>query len=458
VRTMVRGWGRSTGSGARLAAPDGDAGWRELLAEPGARGLIARGCGSSYGDAAQNAGGVVASTLRTARITAFDRMTGIVTADAGVSLGVLLHRCVPAGWVPPVLPGTTRVTLGGAVAADVHGKNHPTSGSFSAYVREIRLLTPGRGDLRVSRDDHPDVFWATVGGLGLTGVIREVTLQLRRIETSSMVVEQQRAFDLDDVFGLLADEAPAGPHRMAWIDPYAGGARFGRGVVGVARYASREELATGGHSLGFQPHPSVSFPSRSHGRLLRPAVVRTANAARLATARWSTRRVVPMGAVLHPLDRMAGWPRLHGKRGLVQYQFVVPPDATDVVEHALRSLAAAGCTPTLATLKRLGAAGDGPLSFPRPGWTLAVDLPAGNDQLGSRLSRLDERVAAAGGRVYLAKDARLRPDLVGVMYPRLDEWRAVRDRLDPDHVMMSDLARRLHLTEPAEHRMPGAGR
>jgi decaprenylphospho-beta-D-ribofuranose 2-oxidase len=436
---MVRGWGRATGSHSTVARPSGDQGWLDQLAATGSRGLIARGAGCGYGDAAQNAGGVVALTeVDIGPLTVADRT---VEVDAGVSLGALIRALAPLGWTLPVVPGTGRVTVGGAIAADVHGKNHRDCGTFGAHVREMSVLAPGRGLVTMGPRADPDAFWATVGGLGLTGVIRRARLELVPLESWSMRTVDTIAADLTALLAALDDAATGSPHAVAWIDARRRGRSVGGGIVSAAQPATPSGVA--------RPRPGraplAGMPPLPGPGLAWPPLAAAANRARLLGARLRPRRVQPLPDVLYPLDAVPYWPALHGRRGLVQYQFAVPYGAESVLAAALVEAQRAGCPATLAVLKVFGAGNPGPLSFPQPGWSLALDFPA-DPALAEVLDGLDARVAAAGGRVYLVKDSRLRPDLLEAMYPQLPRWRAERAVLDPDQVMNSDLSRRLGLT------------
>jgi len=430
-----------------MVRPDGESAWERLVAAPGPRGLIARGAGSGYGDCAQDAGGVVALTDCPHPTIDIDFGEGTVTVDAGVRLRDLMQRLVPSGWTLPVLPGTTEVSVGGAIAADVHGKNHPTAGAFSACVEQLRLLTPGLGPLELSPQEEPDVFWATVGGLGLTGVIRSARLRARRLQTAWMVSTDRVAANLSSVLQLLAEGRSGDQHVVAWLDAHRGGTSLGAGVVTTAREAAIADLPARRRTDPLSYPPQRALPIPAFGRsVVRPAAVVVANRAKWVLAHAHPRsRVMPLASVLHPLDAIRAMPGLYGRRGLVQYQFVVPVGSESVLENALSLPRRAGCPPALAVLKMLGGADPAPLSFPQPGWTMALDFPAGAPGLAAVLDVLDEQVAAAGGRVYLVKDSRLRPDLLEAMYPGLRRWRVVRDGVDPDHLMNSDLNRRLNL-------------
>ena len=448
-REVLTGWGRTAPSAAEVVRPADAGSVAAALASPGPRGAIARGLGRSYGDAAQNAGGTVVATASLDHIAWSDEAAGLLTVGAGTSLDAILRALVPRGWFVPVSPGTRFVSVGGAIAADVHGKNHHADGSFASHVTSLTLATPV-GTREVTRSDDPDLFWATAGGMGLTGIILGATVRMLPIETSRVRVVTERAADLDDVMARMS--SGDGDHRysVAWIDCLAGGRNLGRSVLTRGDHARVDELPAAARRdpLRFDAPTHLSVPAFLPGLVNRTAV-RLFNEgwfhlAGRASARATT--IEPISGFFHPLDALRGWNRLYGPGGFVQYQFVVPFGAEAVVQAALERLSALRLPSFLGVLKRFGPADPGPISFPIPGWTLALDLPARLDGLAQVLDALDELVAGAGGRVYLAKDGRLRPDLLAHMYPRLGEWMAVRDRVDPGGVLQSDLARRLRLT------------
>ncbi|AJF66901.1 FAD-binding oxidoreductase [Streptomyces vietnamensis] len=444
----ITGWGRTAPTLARVQRPRGHAEVAEALRACGPRGAVARGLGRAYGDAAQNAGGTVLDMTGLDRILAVDTTAGLVACEAGVSLHRLMEALLPFGWFVPVTPGTRYVTVGGAIGADIHGKNHHVSGSFGRHVTALELLTAD-GEIRTVVPGTT-LFDATTGGMGLTGVILSATLRLLPVETSLMRVDTERVPDLDELMARLDDGDHRYRYSVAWIDLLARGAATGRAVLTRGDHAPYDALPRHHRArrdpLAFRPGRLPAPPPYVPGGLLGRTSVGLFNELWYRAApRAATGRLQSLPAFFHPLDGVPHWNRIYGPAGFVQYQFVVPYGQEDTLRRIVRRIADHRCPSFLAVLKRFGSGDPGWLSFPLPGWTLALDLPTGLPGLGRFLDALDEEVVGAGGRIYLAKDSRVRPETLAAMYPRLDEFRALRAALDPRSVLTSDLARRLAL-------------
>ncbi|WP_327718966.1 FAD-binding oxidoreductase [Streptomyces sp. NBC_00490] len=442
----VTGWGRTAPTTARLIRPRTYEEAAAAVRGCGPRGGIARGLGRAYGDAAQNAGGAVLDMTGLDRVHVIDAADGIVLCDAGVSLHRLMRVLLPLGWFVPVTPGTRQVTVGGAIGADIHGKNHHVCGAFSRHVLSFELLTAD-GEVRTVSRGTP-LFDATTGGMGLTGVVLTATVQLQPVETALMSVDTERARDLDDLMARLSASDDRYRYSVAWIDLLARGAATGRAVLTRGNHAPLEALGTRARRepLALRTSRLPAMPAHLPEGLLTRTTVGLFNELWYRKApRARTGQLQSISAFFHPLDGVPHWNRVYGRGGLVQYQFVVGYGQEETLRRIVRRVSERRCPSFLAVLKRFGDADPGWLSFPVPGWTLALDIPAGLPGLGTLLDELDEEVAAAGGRVYLAKDSRLRPELLAAMYPRLDDFRALRAELDPRAVFVSDLSRRLSL-------------
>ena len=446
---IVSGWGRNPSSAAHVVRPTDPDELAVAAKAAGPRGAIARGLGRAYGDSAMNAGGLVINSTGVSGLLELDHTRGTARVLAGTSLDSLLREIVPQGWFLPVTPGTRYITVGGAIAADVHGKDHHATGSFGAHVQSLVLGLPD--GTRRTLTPGTDEFWATCGGMGLTGTVVEATVRLHAIETSLLRVDTDRVSDLDALLALLSEGGRRHRYSVAWLDLLARGHSLGRSVLMQGDFAGRDELPRGGHRrardpLAYATLPAVPTPRVVPGGVLNRASVRAFNELWFRVQPHQRRdELQSISRFFYPLDHIDGWNRLYGPRGFLQWQCLLPFGCEDVLRQVVGALAEHRVPSFLAVLKYFGAADPAPLSFAGPGWTLALDVPATDATLGPLLDRLDDRVAEAGGRLYLAKDSRLRPELLPVMYPRLDEWRRVRDRLDPDRRLNSDLARRLNL-------------
>jgi decaprenylphospho-beta-D-ribofuranose 2-oxidase len=456
VDRALCGWGRTAQSRSRVIRPRGVEDVVEVVSRDARlrAGVIARGAGRSYGDAAQNGGGDVLDMTGYDRILAIDGERRLVTAQAGATVAQLMARLAPHHLTLPVVPGTRYVTLGGAIASDIHGKNHHRDGSFARHVVTLTLCTPEGGAQEVSPEVDPELFYATFGGMGLTGVVVQATVTVEPLASSWVAEDVDRTDGLEQTLELMAGEER---HRysVAWLDLLAEGSKMGRAVVSRADPLPAESATPAPRGLrrtrGAYPEeltrgPAFDVPRGFPAVLLRPSSVRAFNALRWrATPRRERGRPLAFAPYFFPLDAVGEWNRLYGPAGLIQYQFVVPSGQEAALLRCFELMRRRRLPVYLAVFKRFGAWFGGPLSFPLDGWTLAVDLPAVAPGLGSALDELDEIVAGCGGRVYLSKDVRLGREVLHAMYPQLDRFQALQARVDPGGTLRSDLARRLGL-------------
>jgi decaprenylphospho-beta-D-ribofuranose 2-oxidase len=381
------------------------------------------------------------------RILDFDTANGILECESGVSLDQIIRYALPRGFFLPVTPGTRQVTVGGAIAADVHGKNNHRAGTFSNFVFDLDLLTAEGESLTCSPDSQPDVFRATIGGMGLTGFIIRARIQLRRVETAYLRVRIEKAHCLRDALAALERGDRDHEYSAAWVDCVSRGAEFGRSVVLLGRHATASEIGSAHLPLSPRERRHWGVPFELPFTPLCPWVVRMFNAAYFSSKRRTSDRLMGLDPFFYPLDAVRNWNRLYGRGGFVQYQVAVPHDGClQAFTRILERIQQSGRAAFLGVLKRFGPQGQGLLSFPLQGSTLAVDLPA-DRQIVEFLRRLDEIVVDYGGRTYLAKDAVLTPRLFARMYPRLEEFRLIKRRLDPGGRVSSSLARRLRIVD-----------
>ena len=456
--TRLTGWGRTMPATTEVVRPRTPDEAVELVraargaARDTTRGLTSRGLGRSYGDPAQNSGGTTIELTGMNRILHVDAAVEggepTVVLEAGVDLDTLMRVLLPFGLWIPVLPGTRQVTIGGAIGSDVHGKNHHTQGSFGNHVRSLDLLTAD-GEVSTLTPDGPDadLFWATVGGMGLTGIILRATVAVQRTETAYFRVDTDRCPDLDDLMRQMVERDDDYTYSVAWFDAVTTGAHMGRAVLTLGNKASVDELPP---KLAKRP---LQFSAPSLGTVppVFPNGMVNAVTAKLFSEAWYRKapahrvgEIQNITQFFHPLDIAQDWNRGYGPAGFLQYQFVMPFGAEDTFRHSVDLITSSGHHSCLNVLKRFGASNPGMLSFPTPGWTLTADFPV-KPGLETLCETLDELVLSVGGRLYLAKDSRMSADHFAQMYPRLDEFRAVRQRVDPDGLFTSDLARRLEI-------------
>ncbi len=444
---MLMGWGSTAPTRARMLQVGGVDEARDALDQVDSRGAIARGLGRSYGSPAQNAGGLVLAMAGQGGTPRLDAAAQTVTAHAGISLDDLMKHLVPQGFFVPVTPGTRQVTLGGAIAADIHGKNHHVEGSLGNHIAGLRLFLAD-GSVKELSPEHERC--PVLGDRRRDGTDR-----------SDSRCDDPAAADRDepDARRHRADHRPRrcavrmaeGDHRhrysVAWMDSSATGRRLGRSVLSSGDHAPLAALSgrAANDPLHFDPHTPLAAPRIPNGLLNRLSIHAFNELWYRKAPKRSHDHVSSISSFFHPLDGVRWWNRLYGPQGFVQYQVVIPFGEERVLRTVVERMAGFGDPSFLVVLKRFGAGNPGPLSFPMPGWTITVDIAAGRQGLSPLLTSLDHLVLDAGGRHYLAKDGHMTAAAMRRGYPRLDEWKAIRDKADPTGVWQSDLARRLEL-------------
>ena len=408
-------------------------------------GIIARGNGRCYGDASLAAQTI--STLKYDKVLAFDTEKGIFECQAGITLDQVLEVIVPKGWFLPVTPGTKFITIGGAVASDVHGKNHHVDGSFSAHVLDMDVVLSSGETITCSAQQNSDLFWATCGGMGLTGVITRVRFDLKKIETSFIRQKQVKARNLEEVIQLF-DEYKHYTYSVAWIDCLKKGASFGRSILILGEHARLDELPESKKQQPLQlpKKRQITFPINLPAFVLNQYTVKAFNFLYYAkNTRREINNIVSYEPFFYPLDAILHWNRGYGKPGFVQYQFVLPLGSKQGLVEILKRISDAGLGSFLAVLKVFGRQED-LISFPTEGFTLALDFPV-RKNLFSFLDELDQLVLHYGGRIYLSKDARMKPEVFWKSYPHANRFLEIVKKFNPGFRINSLQAERLQITQ-----------
>ena len=414
----------------------------DLVNESG--GFIPRGNGRCYGDA--SLGNRTISTLKYDKILSFDTSNGLFECQSGITLDQVLQVIVPEGWFLPVTPGTKFITVGGAVASDVHGKNHHVDGSFSNHVLELDLVLPSSELVSCSPLQHADLFEATCGGMGLTGIITRVKFRLKKIETTLIWQKQVRAGSLDEIIRLF-DVHRDYTYSVAWIDCLKKGKNFGRSILLLGEHASLEDLPERFKSnpLKLPSKKQITLPFNFPSWILNRFTVKAFNFLYYGkNIKREINNLVSYEPFFYPLDAVLHWNRLYGKKGFVQYQFVLPLEAKSGLVEILHRIADNGLGSFLAVLKVFGKQ-DNLISFPREGYTLALDFPVRQGLL-EFLDELDRIVLQYGGRLYMSKDARMKPEVLQAGYPGLSRFREIVDKYNPGYRIRSVQSDRLFLT------------
>ncbi len=443
VDKSISGWGRYPVVRSRVYRPERLRALRAVLAGAPETTLIARGLGRSYGDPAVNDGGAVVEMTRLDRVRSFDEARGVLHCEGGMSLAAILDCFLPRGWFLPVTPGTRYVTVGGAIANDVHGKNHHVDGSFGQHVEEIELLTAEGQTIFCSPERESEIFWATVGGVGLTGVIVTAKLRLQRVESGWIRTDTTQAVNLEGALAGLAAADKGYQYSVAWIDCLARGAKMGRSVLLCGSHAGSRELG-GRATFPARRGPRVTVPIDFPSFAMNHYTIAGFNEVYYRTHPTRQGLLTEIDPFFYPLDAVGDWSRMYGRHGFVQYQATFPTGELKGLETLLERLGRASRASFLAVLKIMGEGSPGWLSYPSPGFTLALDIPV-KPGLREFLAEQDRLVLDHGGRLYLAKDAVTTADAIAAMYPRLGEFRELCARLDPRGRLSSTMARRLRL-------------
>lgn len=455
------GWGRTAPSTAQvLSTADVDtiaqavkqvADENSELPEHKRRGIIARGMGRSYGDPAQNGGGLVVDMTPLNRIHSIDPDTGIVDVDAGVTLDQLMKAALPYGLWVPVLPGTRQVTIGGAIGPDIHGKNHHSAGSFGDHVLSMELLVADGRVLHLEpTGETAELFWATVGGMGLTGIILRARIQMTFTETAYFIADTDRTDTLDETIALHSDGSEVNyTYSSAWFDAISAPPKTGRSTISRGSLATLDQLKEYAPKLAKDPLkfnapqlmtvPDI-FPSWTMNKLSLMAI----GEAYYLMGKPARNQVLNLTQFYQPLDLIGEWNRGYGSKGFLQYQFVVPTDAVEPFKDIIYDIQSSGHYTALNVFKLFGEGNQAPLSYPMKGWNVCVDFPI-RDGLNEFLDRLDDQVMQFGGRLYLAKESRTSAEKFHKMYPGMAGWLKTRRDIDPTGVFASDMSRRLEL-------------
>src|ERR1700724_2039136 len=447
----LTGWGRTAPTVAQvLSTPDPEVIAKAVAqaADGGGRGVIARGLGRSYGDNAQNGGGLVVDMTPLNKIHSMDGDTHLVNVDAGVTLDQLMRAALPLGLWVPVLPGPRQVTIGGAIACDIHGKNHHSAGSFGNHVRSMDLLTAD-GDIRQLTPDGPEaeLFWATVGGNGLTGIILRATIKMTPTETAYFIAAGDVTAGLDETIAFHSDGSEDNyTYSSAWFDAISAPPKLGRAAISRGSLARLDQLPKKlqRDPLKFEAPQLLTFPDIFPNGLANKYTFVPIGELWYRKSGTYRGKIQNLTQFYHPLDMFGEWNRGYGKAGFAQYQFVVPISAVDELKSIIADIQKSGHYSFLNVFKLFGEGNQAPLSFPIPGWNVCVDFPI-KPGVGELLGELDRRVLQFGGRVYTAKDSRATAETFHAMYPRIDEGIAVRRNVHPPGVFASDMARRLEL-------------
>ena len=439
----IAGWGNFPWLKTKISILNSLSVAEKLVAEPTT--IIARGLGRSYGDQAINERGITAVTTQLNKFIAFDSQNGILCCEAGVILDEIITHFAPRGWFPSICPGTKFVTIGGAIANDIHGKAHHVDGSFVNCVLSFDTLLANGTIATASRTENSDLFWASFGGLGLLGIIVSATIQLRKIETTFFKQKAIKTKNLDQLLDAIDEADKTYNYSVAWIDSMATGKNLGRGVLTIGNAALLADLPPNllANPLQIGKKAKIKLPLYFPEFALNNITVRLVNEV-INFTQANSPKISHYEKFFFPLDAIHDWNKGYGKRGFIQYQFVIPEEnGRKNIRTVLEKISASGCVPFLNVLKKFGAQ-QGQMSFPFQGYTFAIDFPV-TPSLKSFTKELDKLVLSFGGRIYLGKDAMLDQKTFEAMYPQAEEWKKTKQKYDPDNKFQSAIGQRLGL-------------
>ena len=447
----IHGWGNTKTVGVDIKTPKNLEQIQNIIKKSARESILARGLGRSYGDSAQLEKGTILKLTEFKKIK-LNKERSELTVGAGVSFEEILKYIVPLGFFLPVVPGTKFITLGGAIASDVHGKNHHKDGSFGNFLKRVLILNSSSEIIEIG-PNHPfskdeiEMFWATVGGLGLTGIIIEATFSLKKISTSFMNVQTIKCNNIDSMMKKMIETDEEYEYSVAWIDSLN---KNIRGILTCANHATENEVKNKkiNEKLIYKTKTSFNIHSFFNVNLINNLSIKLFNELWFRRAHKKNKsEIQTISKFFHPLDGLQNWNKLYGEKGFYQYQFVVPDESKGLIKKLIKELKQKNIPSFLCVLKRLGDGNKAMLSFPIKGWTLSLDFPSSNPKILPLLNKYDELIQKAGGKIYLAKDARLSPKIFRKIYNRIIEWNKIRDRMDKNNLFQSDISKRLKIIQ-----------
>ena len=447
----IHGWGNTKTVGVDIKTPKNLEQIKKIIKKSARESILARGLGRSYGDSAQLEKGTILKLTEFKKIK-LNKERSELTVGAGVSFEEILKYIVPLGFFLPVVPGTKFITLGGAIASDVHGKNHHKDGSFGNFLKRVLILNSSSEIIEIGPNqpfskDEIEMFWATVGGLGLTGIIIEATFSLKKISTSFMKVHTMRFNNIDSMMRKMIETDEEYEYSVAWIDSLN---KNIRGILTCANHATENEVKNKkiNEKLIYKTKTSFNIHYFFNVNLINNLSIKLFNELWFRRAHKKNKsEIQTISKFFHPLDGLQNWNKLYGKKGFYQYQFVVPDESKGLIKKLIKELKQKNIPSFLCVLKRLGDGNNAMLSFPIKGWTLSLDFPSSNPKILPLLNKYDELIQKAGGKIYLAKDARLSPKIFRKIYNRIIEWNKIRARMDKNNLFQSDISKRLKIIQ-----------